>query len=109
MVRVVLEAGVDDAVVGGDETVFVATVKVHTVPKEMKLCSLPQYRYTIPRQLKLFSKRHGSTGCLYLFSLLEVLLPYESVCSSVDWLVSRYVREFPLPKLLSKHLFSTHT
>ena len=42
MVRVVLEAGVDDAVVGGDETVFVATVKVHTVPKEMKLCSLPR-------------------------------------------------------------------
>ena len=107
MVRVVLEAGVDDAVVGGDETVFVATVKVHTVPKEMKLCSLPQYRYTVPRQLKLFSMRQY--GFFYLFSLLEVLLPYESVCSSVDWLVSRYVREFPLPKLLSKHLFSTHT
>ena len=67
MVRVVLEAGVDDAVVGGDETVFVATVKVHTVPKEMKLCSLPQYRYTIPRQLKLFSKRqYGFTLPIFI-------------------------------------------
>ena len=36
MVSVVLEAGVDDAVMGGDEAVFVATVKVDTVGVEEK-------------------------------------------------------------------------
>ena len=33
MVRVVLEAGVHDAVVGRDEAVLVARVKIHPVPE----------------------------------------------------------------------------
>jgi len=34
MVGVVLEAGVDDTIVGGDEAMFIATVEVHTIGVE---------------------------------------------------------------------------
>ena len=39
MVSVVLEAGVDDPVVGGDEAVLVTTVKVNTVTVEKQAVS----------------------------------------------------------------------
>ena len=34
MVRVVLEAGVDDIIVRGDEAMFIATVEVHAIGVE---------------------------------------------------------------------------
>ena len=69
MVRVVLEAGVDDGVVRRDERVLVATVQVHPIPSQYAHTDRKyrmKTRYACPRTLGADFKNNQTTKQLYL-------------------------------------------